>query len=546
MDEAEDKMAEEKKKIRIIKQICRWIWLGILTALILVVLMIDAPWKVLALLLILLAVHTILPKGTVKWFWLSVAAIIIILIIWVFLPDEDGNWRPYTFDEELAALQDKYAIPDSENAATIYNQLSQMSGDIVFPFDFFGEEVESLTRIEPWKSTEYPEVAKWIKDQQELISKLLDISKVEKCRLPIKPDFPQLSKYHDVLLAMRQWTFLLVRAANNDIAEGRADAALEKCLCLNQMVDHIRQQPIMLDTLIGFTIEEIAAKKIKKFIVTDKLTESHLTTIEKNLKTVKHDWCSDIPKFLEYDKLVIKDLLSFFYEINPQGKTRLSRNSISIIKAQYREKYQRHLTNRQRKLAKAAVIAVWFFMPSTPQKASKIIDNSFEKYYAMAEPDFDWQKAPPPFFSWPNFCSELRFNYPYFIGLIVDMHEKSLYQVHDLYLRRIASNRGRQIIIELKRHKNKTGRWPENLNEIRPFASAEIFIDPFNNDSFVYKLTEDNFLLYSRGKNNIDENGQYTTEWSAEYNCYKVKEDDWLIWPPRGSRLSLKEDSNNQ
>ncbi len=537
-------MTEEKKKLGIIKQICRWIWLGILTALILVALMIDAPWKVIVLLLIILAAHTILPKGIVKWFWLSVAAVVVILVIWVFLPENNEGWRPYTFDEELAALQAKYAIPDSENAAITYNQLSQMYGDIVFPFDFFGEEVESLTRIEPWKSTDYPEVAGWIKDQQELISKLLDVSKVEKCRLPIKPDFPQLSKYHDVLLSMRQWAFLLVRAANNDIAEGRDDAALEKCLCLNQMGDHIRQQPIILDTLIGFTIEELAAKKIKRFIVTDKLTESHLTTIEKNLKAVKHDWCSDIPKFLEYDKLVIKDLLSFFYEVNPQGKTRLSRNSIAIIKAQYREKYQRHLTNRQRKRARAAVIAAWFFMPSTPQKASKIIDNSFEKYYEMAKPDFDWQKTPPPIFSWTNFCSELRLNYPYFIKLIVDMHEKSLYQIHDLYLRQIASNRGRQIIIALKRYKNKTGRWPENLNEISSFASAEIFIDPFNNDSFVYKLTEDNFLLYSRGKNNIDENGQYTTEWSFEYNCYKVKEDDWLIWPPRGSRISLKEDSD--
>jgi len=537
-------MAEEKQKIRIIKHICRSIWLALLTALILGVLMIDAPWKVIALLLIILAGCTILPKETVKWFWLSVAVVVVSLIIWVFLPDENGGWRPYTFDEELAALQAKYAIPDSENAAITYNQLSQMYGDIVFPFDFFGEEVESLTRIEPWKSTEHPDVAGWIKDQQELISKLLNVSKVEKCRLPIKPDFPQLSKYHDLLLSMRQWAFLLVRAANNDIAEGRADAALEKCLCLNQMVDHIRQQPIILDTLFGFTIEELAAKKIKKFIITDKLTESHLTTVEKKLKAVKHDWCSDIPKFLEYDKLMLKDLLRFFYEVNPQGKTRISRNSMSIIKAQYRERFQRHLTYQQRKFSKAITIFFWFFMPSTPQKASKIIDNSFEKYYAMADPSFDWQKAPPPLFSWPQFCRELRFNYPYFIGLIVDIHEKSLYQIHDLYLRQIASNRGRQIIIALKRYKNKTGHWPENLNEISSFASAEIFIDPFNNDSFVYKLTEDNFLLYSRGKNNIDENGQYTTEWSFEYNCYKVKEDDWLIWPPRGSRISLKEDND--
>ena len=138
---------EKKKKRRIMRRIFKWIWLALLTALIMGVLIFDAPWKVLALLLILLAAHTILPKAAIKWFWLSVAAVVVILIIWVFLPDETEGWRPYTFDEELAALQAKYAIPDSENAAIIYNQLSQMYGDIVFPFQLFGEEVESLIQF---------------------------------------------------------------------------------------------------------------------------------------------------------------------------------------------------------------------------------------------------------------------------------------------------------------------------------------------------------------------------------------------------------------
>ena len=537
-------MTEEKR--RIIRQLFKCLGLGLLAALIIGALIFDAPWKVLALLLIFLAAHTILPKGTVKWFWLSVAAVVVILIIWVFLPDEDNGWRPFTFDEELAALQAKYAVPDSENAATIYNEISQMYGDIPFPFYLFGEEIEFLTRIEPWKSTDYPEVAGWIKDQQEPISKLLDVSRIEKCRLPIKPNFPQLSTYHELLLAMRQWAFLLVRAANNDIAEGRIDAAIEKYGCLNQMVDHIHQQPIILDTLFGFTVEEVASRQIKKLIMTGMLTESHLTGLEQSLKTIKYDWCSDIPEFLDYDKLMIKGLLRFFYEVNPQGKTRLSRSSTAIIKSQYREKFQQHLTYQQRKFSKAATIFFWFFIPSTPQKASNIIDESFKKYYAMADPGFDWQKAPPPLFSWPNFFRELRFNYPCFITLIVDMQQMHLYQIHDLYLRQIAGNRGRQIIIELNRYKNKTGRWPESLNEVKSPAPTEIFVDPFNSSTFVYKLTEDNFILYSKGKNNVDENGQYTTEWSAEHNCYKVKEDDWLIWSPRRIRVNQKEDNNDQ
>ena len=59
-------MTEEKKKRRIIKQIFKWLGLGLLVALILGALIYDAPWKVLALLLIMLAAYTILPKRSHK------------------------------------------------------------------------------------------------------------------------------------------------------------------------------------------------------------------------------------------------------------------------------------------------------------------------------------------------------------------------------------------------------------------------------------------------------------------------------------------------
>lgn len=96
-------------------------------------------------------------------------------------------------------------------------------------------------------------------------------------------------------------------------------------------------------------------------------------------------------------------------------------------------------------------------------------------------------------------------------------------------------------MIALRRYKNKTGHWPENLEQVESFAPAEIFIDPINGGSFVYKLAEENFTLYSKGKNNIDEAGEYETEWAADYSGYKVKEDDQLIWPPK-SHKTKKED----
>jgi len=133
---AEEK--EEKKKPGIVRRIIRWIGLGLLTVLIILGLIFQAPWKVMALLLVILLACTILPRPARKWFWLSVGVIILALIVWVFLPEETEGWRPYTFDDELAALEAKRAIPDEENAAIIYNQLLESYADEDFnmPEDF--------------------------------------------------------------------------------------------------------------------------------------------------------------------------------------------------------------------------------------------------------------------------------------------------------------------------------------------------------------------------------------------------------------------------
>jgi hypothetical protein len=72
----------------------------------------------------------------------------------------------------------------------------------------------------------------------------------------------------------------------------------------------------------------------------------------------------------------------------------------------------------------------------------------------------------------------------------------------------------------LRHYRNKNGHWPQTLDEIKSSLSEEVLTDPQNNGLFVYKLTDDGFTLYSKGKNNIDEAGS------------KIDgADDWPIWP---------------
>jgi len=519
---------QEKKKLGIVKRILKWIGLGLLILLLIAGLIFQAPWKVIMLLLVILLACTILPRPYRKYFWLSVAAVVIALIIWVFLPEKTEGWRSYTFDEELAAIEAKRAIPDSENAATIYNQLLEDYNEATLEPNFLDPNLEGLTRKEPWSSQNYPKLAQWLKSQESTIAKLMEVSKIEKCRFPIAADSLSLSQTMERLSPMRRWAFLLIRAANNDIAEGRTNQALEKYITVMQTAKHQYQQPKMIDLLVGISLEALAIRQFNTFVVTGDATEAHLSVIEEALTDIKHDWSSDLPKILECEKLLFKNTLGMFYETNPKGQARLSRNPLKTVSAQYKEL----LPSRSywfERLAKVAFIKFWFFMPSSPQKAGEIIDASYEKLCKMAEPDFDWQKGtekPTKMF---------RLNYRYLVEYLAGILKPGYHRIHDLYLRLTSDQRASRIIIALRRYKNKTGQWPENLDTVKSFVPQEIFVDPHNGNSFVYKLTEEDFTLYSKGKNNIDEGGKYKRRYGET-----SEGDDWLIWPPKSRKTQEK------
>jgi hypothetical protein len=542
--------------VRIANRSLKWIGLILLATLIALGLLTQAPWKVMALLLIILAACTILPKPLRKWFWLSVCLVITALFIWLFLPDDNDGWRPYTFDAEVAALEAKRAVPPEENAATIYNQLlDNYDASSLYP-DFLTSWLDNLTTSRPWSSKQYPQAAIWLEGHENTIATLMQVCEKDTCRFPIAGnlDDPERkapanfkavtafwwSLQHARLLPMTSWAGLLVRSANNDIADGRTDLAIEKYVAILQMAKHLFQQPTTLDMVAGFAMERRAIEQIIRFLVTGDADDKHLILLEETLQNIRHDWSSEFQKVIEREKLRFKNLVcAMFYQTNAEGKIRLNRDPNSTLRSQSRicpmfsgglkETYlpRHHNTYWRRKFTKAETIFCWFFMPSTPQKAAKVIDGIYEKFLTTQDPDFDLTNETEGLSE-----DSFKFNFTSMMELLVYISEPSYFKIHDIYSRTATFKRANRLIIALRRYKNENGRWPEKLQDIEHLAPAEVLIDPVNNSSFVYKLTENNFILYSKGKNNIDENGRYYYKWWKR----KAEPDDWLIWYERRRR----------
>lgn len=105
----------------------------------------------------------------------------------------------------------------------------------------------------------------------------------------------------------------------------------------------------------------------------------------------------------------------------------------------------------------------------------------------------------------------------------------------ELYRRVLCERRAINVLIELRRFRNRTGHWPDQLEEIAPSVDPAALIDPQNGGPNVYQRIEEGFRLYSTGPNGKDENGEHT--WNGP--------DDWPIWPRRGGPKTPKPEDVN-
>jgi hypothetical protein len=519
---SEQKLLKNQSKVKkrpcLTSRIVSSAWIAFLSLLLAMSLYFQAPWKIAVLIFIFLFAAVILPRVYRKWFWAGVGCAAAVVIIWVLLPEEDAGWQPYIFDKEIATFEEKYAIPDGENAAVIYNQLLSDYDTDSFLAGLTKSELYELPMVVPWLRKEHPGIAAWLERHRATISKLQSASQIECCRFAIKPDVVNIGSMTERFRMMGKWAHLLITAANNDMAEGRIQEGLEKYIASLQIGKHQNQQSSLADFMAGNGIERCSMSQMKRYAVVGPVAEEQLNLIEQTLAEIKHDWSYELTAILDYEKLLAKNFWGLFYEVNPNGKIRFTPSSTSIIRKQLLRDIQEEpvMTYWHRRFMKASAILCWFCMPSAPQEVGAIIDASYERFYAMAKPDFNWQKGPREFS-----MHAIKFNPRYIAAMQLCVVEPAYYDVHNVYLRTIAQERGARLTVALRRYKKKNGSWPMSIDDVRPFAPEEIFIDPTNGSSFIYKLTDEGFTLYSKGKNNIDENDAYES-------------DDWPIWPPTG------------
>ena len=209
----------------------------------------------------------------------SVALVALVLVFWL-------RQRP-SFQERLKAIDAAHAIPDQENAGPLYTELAWDSNSPSLDPSSLPQAVLSAAISRPWSSAEFPQMADWIKERQAIIDGLRKAGDMSRCWFPVSDGAWYNGKRSQVGY---RWAPLLLAAANNDLGEGRTDAALEKLVCVFRMADHFLSQGNFGDYSLGRGLAVRGLERLGRLVILEGVPPDWLAKLETVLPSGEDTW----------------------------------------------------------------------------------------------------------------------------------------------------------------------------------------------------------------------------------------------------------------
>lgn len=504
----------------------------------------KAPWKILVLDAVLLALMTVVPKKKRKYGWLTLATAVLAVTIWIFIPEKDtGNWQPYTFDEELAALEAERIVSPEDDAALLYENLFERWKQIE-ENDPFPEEADDdcVTQSQPWPAEEFPEVAAWFERHEDFFGDLIVATQKPACYFPPSVTVIGLSDSMERLSPVKHFAQHLIRASYYDIGENKdVFSAYQKQLAILNLGKHVSQQPMIIDMLTGIAIEAMGYAAMRETLMQESFDEllapDDIAVIKKAIETSHFDHQAKWQLILAYEKLLAKNTYGKFYEINPEGKIRFAHFK-SVMNSIQEECPDEKFTELSDSYWRGVnwKLSRFFMWLSGQLNSPALLSEWVDESYSLLEEALQNKEESSGIGM--NSIIPFELNYEYLIKRVPQILLPSFNKVQGEILPRVRTQkRGTEIVCDLVLYKKQHGQFPDELDKL--WESEEDKQTPLELYSgFVYEKLGDGFKLYHVGQNGIDEKGHYKKPGydPNDVTYYEIMElkpkpDDILIWP---------------
>ncbi|MBW8038863.1 MAG: hypothetical protein FVQ85_02555 [Planctomycetes bacterium] len=437
------------------------------------------------------------------------------------------------------------------NAAPFYHKAAQV-------FKELPDDISVLFRKKYKEVT--PEqkqvMEKWLTDNQETLELVISgTQRLYYCRTygnkqntseMISILLPDLNEFRNLVRALT-WRARL-RAE-----QGRYEDAFDDIKSCYRFGRHLRGDKSLIEQLVGIAIEALAAQTIRDILSEHRIDSPVLAELQQGFENMIAD--EDCTVSFKFEKLSIYDEIQRSFTDGLRGGHIIPKHiakllpEVQIISALStgsgrvptpRKQKVNWLSERISDIRdvvedvgyQSKIIAAWakkggyvlFFHPDK-YETREMVDGLYDYWEQTA------RKSPAQIRA-ENIDIEKQAMEIVEGNILLEIFTPAIGRVCEIAHRNRIDVEATLAVIAILRYKQDTGNYPENLDElIEAGLLKALSIDPYSDQSLVYKRTESDFALYGVGENFKDDGGTVAVVDGRLRKWGTKEEGDWVFWP---------------
>ena len=322
------------------------------------------------------------------------------------------------------------------------------------------------------------------------------------------------------LAGFRRLAYALRWRALTNAEEGRYEDAFDDIKACYRLGQHLKGNKTLVEQLVGIAIEAFAVQQLRGVVSEYRIDSSILDVLQRDFEEIIAD--EDFVISFVAEKLSMYDEIQRCFTEDRIGRGHLSLEALRRLPLEtYSDSLDYYIVERPL----STYLHILFTHPNK-QQTREMTDCFYAFWDKMA------RKTPGQLHSETIDIEKeaaeivgdnilLRLLVPVF-----SLMSKQEYENKDAIEATLT-------IIAIIRYNKDTGDYPENLKRLVSAGYLkELPIDSFSdNKPFVYKKTDDSFLLYSIGRNFTDDGGGQFVLDERGSKIWVTNEDDWVFWP---------------
>jgi hypothetical protein len=307
-----------------------------------------------------------------------------------------------------------------------------------------------------------------------------------------------------------------------DAERGDLQQALERCLTLIKTGKHLKSSFILIEQLVGTSIQAIGYSTITKIISKKHISVNLLNKLNDELISI---YSTGYPiSSMEGERLFFLDCVQHMYTKGGPGGGHLVPKKMGVIFNSF-ETYnignEDGLAGFVQTAAFGSLGVVLAGRDDTLKKGNELYDylNTLTNYTP-------YQKKTENIKRVYDCLKELSFRH-----MLIKTLVPALEKVIDYSYKTKAHYEAMLTMLAVLRYGNQKGTLPDDLTQLVSAGYlTSVPADPYSADSLVYKKTEGGFTLYSIGSNFTDEGGKHGTDKHGEKRKW-ADNGDMVFWP---------------